>query len=66
MTPPNTTDPLPPGDTYAKRELAMIQLVLQARGWECIDVRQDGPWLRLAARRHFPTDPANLVNITEP
>lgn len=63
-TRPQSTDPLPPPpNTAAERELALIQTVLRARGWECVDVRADGDWLRLAARRHFPTEPINLANL---
>lgn len=62
MDTPTDTSPTAP-HTAAERELALIQLVLRARGWECVDVRQDGGWLRLAARRHFPTEPLNLANL---
>lgn len=63
---PTDTKPADTGAaTFAQQELKMIQLVLSARGWECVDVRQEGDWLRLAARRHFPPGQLDVTRLKD-
>lgn len=63
QTPPNATDPLPTATTHAQQELVFIRIVLQSRGWECIDARQDGEWLQLVARKPMPRAPFTLADL---
>lgn len=67
MPNPNTTSTSPSAapDHGADQELALIRIVLSARGWECVDARQDGPWLRLAARKHYPVQPLSLKTVDD-
>jgi hypothetical protein len=59
------TDPRPAPLTAAQREIAMIRVVLEARGWTVLDARQEGDTLRLIANRTFTTEPMNLANMRD-
>lgn len=48
--------------TFAEQELALITVVLKARGWTVTDARQDGDQLTLFAQRRVA---ANLLTVDD-
>lgn len=59
------TDTRTPPLTAAQREMELLRVVLESRGWIVNDIHQDQEALRVIAHRPWPFEPINLLNVKD-